>query len=127
MIDDNSEEQSELMKMLRILEKVVAEPKTPAHVVANIYLTNGNWTSYAPKSKDDFLSKIIDMSLAYHIVYVRCVNTTSASGNFMRIDMDVYVEKSSDNTSNISANVIEVFSKLPIVPLPRTIQPELDI
>ena len=113
--------QSKLMKLLFDLKSMAIPNKS--YVKASIYDVSTVFkaveNTILPKchhwlSKEDFIAKMFDISLTYNILDLK-YGITSCSNSPAEIELAVYVEKSSDNTSNITPEVMEIFYGLPIV------------
>lgn len=87
----NAIDQSNLMKLLFYLKSMANEDRT--HVKASIY-------NYA----QEYIARNYGIVPGY-LSYLSKVE----------LELGVYVEKSSDNTSNITPEVMEIFYGLPIV------------
>ena len=75
---------------------------------------------YYHLSKENFISMMFDFSLSSNIINITYNMSDGASGfnnHYTEIEMNVYVEKTSDHTSNITVEMMEMFCKLPIITL----------
>lgn len=109
---------SKLMKLLSDLKSMASSDG--AYFKAAIYNFTQEYIArnYRPDpylSKEEFITKMFDFSLAFHNILDVRYRITSSSSSSVEIELDVYVEKSSDNTTNITPEVMEIFYGLPIV------------
>ena len=66
---------------------------------------------YFPLSKEDFIDKLSTLSLTHTITNI---SYDSTFGTTCIVDMKVYVAETTDFTTNITPEVMELFYKLPI-------------
>lgn len=71
-------------------------------------------------SKENFISMMFDFSLSHNIIDLRYnmnSGTLGFNSHYTEIEINVYVEKTIDHTSNITVEMMEMFCKLPIITL----------
>lgn len=116
----NAITQSKIMEFLYALKSMAIQNKS--YVKASIYDVSTVFqaveNTILPKchyrlSKEDFIAKMFDISLTYNILDLK-YGITSCSNSPAEIELAVYVEKSFDNTSNITPEIIEILYSLPI-------------
>ena len=66
---------------------------------------------YCPLTKEDFIDKLSTLSLTHTITNI---SYDTVFGTTVMVDMKVYVAKTSDFTTNITPEVMELFYNLPI-------------
>ena len=66
---------------------------------------------YWPLTKEDFIDKLSTLSLTHTITNI---SYDTVFGTTVMVDMKVYVAKTSDFTTNITPEVMELFYNLPI-------------
>lgn len=121
-------DQSKLMKLLSDLKSMASSDG--AYVRATIYNYAQEYIArdygidpdnLSYLSKEDFITKMFDFSIAFHNIFDIRYRITSRSNSSIEIEpsveieLGVYVAKSSDNTTNITPEVMEIFYSLPIV------------
>ena len=118
----NAIDQSKLMKLLFDLKSMANADGT--HVKASIYNYAQEYIAQnygvAPGylsylSKEEFITNMFDFSLAFNNICDIRYRIAWRSNSSVELELGVYVEKSSDNTSNITPEVMEIFYGLPIV------------